>query len=1137
MTHVVTFSKKAFTWAVVAATILWSVGIFGVLSVAQATSVSSGDLIKASGAAVYYLGSDNKRYVFPNEKTYKTWFSDFSTVKTITDAELASYMIGGNVTYRPGVKMVKITTDPKVYAVGMNGELRWVESEAVASALYGANWNTMIEDVPDAFFVNYMVGSSISNATQFNVSGVTAASSTINVDKGLSAESVGGGLTITLAPSTPASGLVVGNAARVPFTRVNLTASSDADVTVKSLTVLRGGPSSDSNFAGVVLLNGDTSLQIGNYKTLNSNHQAVFDNDFVVKAGTTLPLVIAGNMNPVSDTGDYNGGGEVITLGLVSIDTNGTVTGSLPVTGNAMTKNGTLAIGSLTIANGGLNPADQTKNIGTDNYIFSSIKMTAGSAEDMHITHVIWDQNGTSADADVANLELVVDGAVVASVANPSDKKVNFDLSVTPIVIAKGNNKEASIRGDILSGSARTIDFDIRKNTDVVAEGQTFGYNVTPTFSNSSEPYFSGNITTIAGGTLTVGKANLVSKNVAEGADQQELGTFTLQVEGEPVDITSLKMTNTSTTSVTNMTVYNPNGDVVAGPTEPATGVTTFTDTITVPVGISTYTVKGDLDSAFTAGDTMKLTLNVDAWVARGSETNNTLTAGTDLTPDGDVAVDTLTVKVGALSITNRNTPAAQNVLVGQQDFEFLSFTIDATASGEDMRLQQLIFNMNGTGTEADITGITVLDGATALNVPDNGASSVTVDLVNPLIITKGTSKTLSLQADITGTGTAGQTYSFTTSASTTPTGVSTGNTITATVTGDGQVMTIIANGGLEVATDAANPQSTLFAVGDTTGATGVTIGEVRMMATTGEDILLDSVNLTTTGSSINSTVGTVYLYDGATKVAEATPTTTAAVYLDVVDNVIIPKGAKGKKFTVKADFFAISDSSPSASGNSVAVNVAAGNALGKGSASNAVIASLGSMAGSTHYAFRSVPTVAKGTLSSNVLTNGTLELYRWTVSADAAGDIGLGNFTFNVATSGVTVTNFYVTDETDDTQLNDTVVTTQSPTIEITFNPGGGGIVERQISASATRTYVLKGTVTGSSSGDSVQVSLDGDSAALSATTETLASARADAQDDFIWTDRTATSHATTTADWISGYRVKGLPSSNTSPEVLSKA
>ena len=583
------------------------------------------------------------------------------------------------------------------------------------------------------------------------------------------------------------------------------------------------------------------------------------------------------------------------------------------------------------------------------------------------------------------------------------------------------------------------------------------------------------------------------------------------------------------------MTVYNPNGDVVAGPTEPATGVTTFTDTITVPVGISTYTVKGDLDSAFTAGDTMKLTLNVDAWVARGSETNNTLTTET-LTPTS-VALDTLTVKVGALSITNRNTPAAQNVLVGQQDFEFLSFTIDATASGEDVRLQQLIFNMNGTGTEADITGITVLDGATALNVPDNGASSVTVDLVNPLIITKGTSKTLSLQADITGTGVAGDTYRFTTSDSTTPTGVSTGNTITETVTGDGQVMTIIANGGLEVATDAANPQSTLFAVGDTTGATGVTIGEVRMTATTGEDILLDSVNLTTTGSNINSTVGTVYLYDGATKVAEATPTTTAAVYLDVVDNVIIPKGTKGKKFTVKADFLAISDSSPSASGNSVAVNVAAGNALGKGSASNAVIASLGSMAGSTHYAFRSVPTVAKGTLSSNVLTDGTLELYRWTVSADAAGDIGLGNFTFNVATSGVTVTNFYVTDETDDTQLNDTVVTTQSPTIEITFNPGGGGIVERQISAGATHTYVLKGTVTGSSSGDSVQVSLAGDSAALSATTETLADARADAQDDFIWTDRTATSHATTTADWISGYRVKGLPSSNTSPEVLSKA
>ncbi len=1139
MTHVLTFSKKAFTWAVVATTILWSIGIFGVVSVAQAADISSGDLIKASGAAVYYYGSDGKRYVFPNEKTYNTWFADFSSVKTVTDAELAAIMIGGNATYRPGVKMVKITTDPKVYAVGMDGTLRWVESEAVAVALYGANWNTMIDDVPDAFFVNYTVGSSVANATEFDKDAVTAGSPTINVDKGLSASATGGGLTVAIASDTPAAGLIVGGAARVPFTKVNLTASSEADVVIDSLTVERGGISLNTDFSSIVLIDGNTDLQLGNEKTLNSSSQAVFSDDITVPAGTTMPLIVAGNMAAVGTIT----AGDVATLAISAINTTADVSGALPITGNVQTLNGTLTIGAVTITAGGLNPSAATKEIGTEDYIFSSIQMANNSVEVMHITRIIWDQNGTVSDSDVANLELVMDGAVLATVANASNKKVNFDLSASPIVLGKGLNKEASIRGDIMDGSGRTIDFDVRKNIDIVAQGQTYGYNVTPTFTGvSSEPYFSGNIATISGGSLTVGKANLASTNVAEGATQQEIGAFTLQGEGEIVDITSLVLgvvvTGTGNEAdVTNLTIYDANGAVVGGPVDPsnANNQATTTDTIAVPVGVNTYTVKADLNSDFAASDTIVVTAQGGQWTARGSITNNTVTP----TPSS-VALDTVTVKVGALAITNRNVPAAQNILVGQQDFEFLSFTLDATASGEDLRFQQLIFNMNGSGTTADITGITVMDGSTALNVPDSGAAAVTTDLITPLVVTKGTSKTLSLQGDITGAGTAGETYRFTVSSSTAATGVETSSTISETHAGNGQVMTIIASGGLSVDTDASNPQATLFAVGDTTGSMGVTIGEVRMTATTGESVLLDSVNFTTS-ANINNSVGTMYLYDGTTLVGTAVPTTSAAVYMEIVDGTTVPKGTAGKKFTVKADLLAISDASPSAAADDISVSLTVADVLGKGQASNATVSNLGTMTGNTHYVFRSVPTVAKGSLSTQTLVDGTIELYRWTVSADSAGDIGLANFTFNVATSStVALTNFIVTDETDDTQLNNTAVASIAATeLEVTFNPGGGGIVERQVSAGTTRTYVLKATATGAASGDSVQVSLVGDSAALSATKETVANARDDAQDDFVWTDRTGVSgsHGTTTADWVSGYRVNGLPSSNTSPEVLSKA
>jgi hypothetical protein len=151
----------------------------------QAATLSPGDLIKGSISSVYYYGVDNKRYVFPTEKTYKTWYANFDSVKTVTDAELGGLMIGGNITYRPGVRLVKITTDPKVYAVGANGTLRWIQTEGVARDLYGVNWSTMVDDVPDAFFINYRIGAPIASATDYSVSQETALASSIAVDRGL----------------------------------------------------------------------------------------------------------------------------------------------------------------------------------------------------------------------------------------------------------------------------------------------------------------------------------------------------------------------------------------------------------------------------------------------------------------------------------------------------------------------------------------------------------------------------------------------------------------------------------------------------------------------------------------------------------------------------------------------------------------------------------------------------------------------------------------------------------------------------------------------------------------------------------------------------------------------------------------
>ncbi len=132
--------------------------------------------------AVYYFGADGKRHAFPNSKVYFTWYSNFNSVQEVSDTQMASIPLGSNVRYRPGVRMVKFTTLPKVYAVGGNGTLRWITTEALASAFYTADWNKHIDDIPDTFYSDYNIIGDITDVSQFNPVGETNTAPNIDSD-------------------------------------------------------------------------------------------------------------------------------------------------------------------------------------------------------------------------------------------------------------------------------------------------------------------------------------------------------------------------------------------------------------------------------------------------------------------------------------------------------------------------------------------------------------------------------------------------------------------------------------------------------------------------------------------------------------------------------------------------------------------------------------------------------------------------------------------------------------------------------------------------------------------------------------------------------------------------------------------
>jgi peptidoglycan hydrolase-like protein with peptidoglycan-binding domain len=132
------------------------------------SEVKSAFLIKnASSTTVYYVNNAIERLSFPQDKIYFTYYDDFSTVKVVTDEVLAQIPLTGNVTYRPGVKMVKLRSTPSVYAVEAPNILREIASEQVARDLYGDAWGLLVDDLNDAFFVDYVIGDPITDAQAY----------------------------------------------------------------------------------------------------------------------------------------------------------------------------------------------------------------------------------------------------------------------------------------------------------------------------------------------------------------------------------------------------------------------------------------------------------------------------------------------------------------------------------------------------------------------------------------------------------------------------------------------------------------------------------------------------------------------------------------------------------------------------------------------------------------------------------------------------------------------------------------------------------------------------------------------------------------------------------------------------------
>jgi hypothetical protein len=848
---------------------------------------------------------------------------------------------------------------------------------------------------------------------------------------------IGQGLNV-MAGMQPSNSIAPNNASRLPFTVVKFVASNDGAVTVNSLVVERTGLANDAAFSGVVLLD-ENGNQVGIAKTLNSLHQVTLSESFVVAAGQTRTMTIAANRGATSAYA-----GQIASFSLVAVNSNTSVNGTLPVVGAAHTINETLSMGSVTMQRGALDPGSSvSKEVGVTGYTFTSVKVTAGSVEDVILKSVRFNQTGSAGASDVANLKAYVDGTAYDVVVS-SDGKYYTASFGTGLTIAKGFSKEVSIKGDVVGGSGRTIDFDIAKRVDVNVVGAMFGYGITPpqtgatvptadtaAFSSSEDPWYDAAQVAVTAGNFNVSISNSIpAQNIAVNLANQPLGAFVADVRGEPISVAQMIFTVGSTTGsgtglLTSVSVYNANGSVVAGPVDGVyvsalSQTLTFSDSVVFPVGTNTYTLKGKVASTIGNNGTYIVAFNPSSAFTTviGQTTSNTIIPS----PASTLNMSTMTVKSGALAVSVSSVPIAQNVIAGSQGFTFASYIFDSTASGEDVRLTSIPLAYDAPGaTATDLSSCQLYDGSTSVtsgsNVKNPSTAASTTSFTfdgNGLTVPKGTSKTLSMKCNLGGGVTTGAyTWGLADNSSTFTgaTGLTSGQTITETMTAAlGQRMTVSTGGTLAATLDTNSPGYSIVKA----GATSVTLAMIRFSATN-EDIDLKQVALQLSSVASNTPVNLVSrkvtLWDGSTQVGEATFPTSDSATSSQLSNFRVPRDGY-KVLTVKGDIAAISNSGPlTTSGDLLIVNYDGdnnglngnyGTGVSSGSTRN------GSGADTTSSGVRvmkAYPTMAKLAIPSALLQTGAdRSLYRFSVTANG-GDVALYKLKFTVSSSSVSAT------------------------------------------------------------------------------------------------------------------------------------
>ncbi|MDD5164320.1 MAG: hypothetical protein PHF10_03385 [Patescibacteria group bacterium] len=696
--------KKAIAIGTTVMTILWSIGIAGILPVNATTYIADGDLVKAAGSsAVYYIQGATKR-VFPHANVYLSWgyAADFSGVKTVSASELSAYTDGNSMPFRDGSLFRGVGTGLQGYAKEAvyyieDSKLRPVQSEQIYQALFKDALWSKVTWVPDDLLTKftYPLGTMITtssthpNGSILQYTGTTqkyiitdgtkraisdaafvanrylannvitvstdeayADGSTITgVEAGLltpgwtGVTGVTSALTASLASDNQVSATLPMGSSNVFLLKTKLTAGT-TEATITGLTFKRSGVGATADWSGLYLYEGDTRLTTA--RTLSTDTQTVEFTalSIAVAANSSKLITLRGDVYCTAGCALHATASDQHVFSLTSMETTATVTG-LPVSGNMMTI-GSQTIGTATVAVG-TTPTDPS--VGALNAEIANFKVTNGSNNnDVTVDQVVLTFTGTVARGDLSNFKLYEDGTTSPVLATASSISSNDTLTLTlttPFTILKGQNRNFALKADIVGRVAETIEFYIDEDSHLVVTDKQYGFGAKATnnFANANTTAL-----TLKGGAITLADNGPVAGNI--GKNQQDVVltkaslTASRAVEVKKLDVTLCADLGTG------VTFDNADGEVADLRIKDAdTGTTLMSGTVdTTEIGNCTDADAADNPITYTLSDAFLLTAGVarhlSVTVDLAADTaNHMTTAGLKLRANLDMVLRGTTIE------------------------------------------------------------------------------------------------------------------------------------------------------------------------------------------------------------------------------------------------------------------------------------------------------------------------------------------------------------------------------------------------------------------------------------------------------------------------------------------------------------